>query len=131
MTIPVTRMNNRGPSPYDSDLGTHEWVEKYFPLMLALARQAVPAAIGPVDYEDVAQEAFIKLLLIAQKQPIESPKAYIRRVVHTIVVDMARKYKPLHYSVFSTDADGEIQEDNLIDMPGAELDDPESIFAEK
>jgi DNA-directed RNA polymerase specialized sigma24 family protein len=120
-----------GPSAYDSDLGLNECVEKYYPLILALARNAAPANIGPVDYEDIAQDAFLKLLLISQKQSIESPKAYIRRIVHTVVVDMARKYKPHLCQAFSTDEDGEIQEGKLVGMSSAELRNPETILEEK
>jgi RNA polymerase sigma factor (sigma-70 family) len=121
----------RGPSPYDSDPGINQCVEKYFPLILALARMEAPNNIGPVDYEDVAQEAFIKLLLIVDKQPIKSPKAYIRRIVHTVVVDMVRKFKSHQYQTVSVDGEGEIQEGCLIVTPSAELDNPETILEEK
>ena len=121
----------RGPSPYDCDLGLNECVEKYFPLILALARKAVPNNIGPVDSDDVAQEAFIKLLLISEKQPIKSHNAYIRRIVHTIVVDSLRKFKPHLYHALPIDEEGEIREGNLIVTQSAELGDPEVIFEQK
>ena len=127
----MTAPDIRGPSPYDSDPGINQCVEKYFPLILALARMEAPNNIGPVDYEDVAQEAFIKLLLIVDKQPIKSPKAYIRRIVHTVVVDMVRKFKSHQYQALPVDGEGEIQEGCLIVTPSAELDNPETILEEK
>jgi RNA polymerase sigma factor (sigma-70 family) len=121
----------RGPSPYDCDAGLSECVENYYPLLLALARKAVPNNIGPVDYEDIAQDAFLKLWLISQNKSLETPKAYIKRIVHTVVIDMARKYKPNLYQALPTDEDGEVQEGNLIVTPSAELGDPETILEEK
>ena len=127
----MTIQNTRGLSPYDSDSGSNEALEKYFPLILALARQEVPVSIGPVDSEDVAQEAFIKLLLSAKKQPIESPKAYIRKIVHTVKIDIARKYKPNLNQAFPTDENGEISEDSLSDVSGMGLNNPETLLEEE
>jgi RNA polymerase sigma factor (sigma-70 family) len=118
-----------GPSPYDSDPGIDE-VEEYYEYILAVTRRQVPSNIGPIDSEDIAQEAFIKLWGVSCKQSIENPKAYIRRIVHTTVVDTLRKCK-LQYQAFPVDEDGEIQEGNLVVIPSAELRNPETILEEK
>ena len=44
---------------------------------------------------------------------------------------MVRKFKPHLYQALPVDEDGEIQEDNLVVIPGAELGDPEAILEEK
>ena len=126
----MTVSNLLGPSPYDNDSGIDEMLE-YYEYILAVTWRQVPSNIGPIDSEDVAQEAFMKLWIISQKQPIENPKAYIRRIVHTTVVDMVRKFKPHLYQALPVDEDGEIQEGNLVVIPGAELGDPEAILEEK
>jgi len=122
--------NLPGPSPYDNDLGIDEMLE-YYAYILAVTWRQVPSNIGPIDSEDIAQETFMKLWIISQKQPIENPKAYIRRIVHTTVVDMVRKFKPHLYQALPVDEDGEIQEGDLVVIPGAELGDPEIILEEK
>src|SRR5947209_4784126 len=116
----MTASNLRGPSAYDDDSGIDEILE-YREYILAVTRRQVPSNIGPIDSEDIAQEAFVKLWIISQKQPIENPKAYIRRIVHTTVVDTLRKFKPHLYQALPVDEDGEIQEGNLIVIPSAEL----------
>jgi DNA-directed RNA polymerase specialized sigma24 family protein len=126
----MTVSNLPGPSPYDNDSDIDEMLE-YYEYILAVTWRQVPSNIGPIDSEDVAQEAFMKLWIISQKQPIENPKAYIRRIVHTTVVDMVRKFKPHLYQALPVDEDGEIQEGNLVVIPGAELGDPEAILEEK
>ena len=126
----MTVSNLPGTSPYDNDSGIDEMLE-YYEYILAVTWRQVPSNIGPIDSEDVAQEAFMKLWIISQKQPIENPKAYIRRIVRTTVVDMVRKFKPHLYQALPVDEDGEIQEDNLVVIPDAELGDPEAILEEK
>jgi DNA-directed RNA polymerase specialized sigma24 family protein len=126
----MTVSNLPGPSPYDNDLGIDEMLE-YYEYILAVTWRQVPSNIGPIDSEDIAQETFMKFWIISQKQHIENPKAYIRRIVHTAVVDMARKFKPHLYQNLPVDEDGEIQEGNLVVIPGAELGDPETILEEK
>ena len=126
----MTVSNLPGTSPYDNDSGIDEMLE-YYEYILAVTWRQVPSNIGPIDSEDIAQEAFMKLWIISQKQPIENPKAYIRRIVHTTVVDMVRKCKPHLYQALPVDEDGEIQEGNLVVIPGAELADPEAILEEK
>jgi len=126
----MTVSNLPGTSPYDNDSGIDEMLE-YYEYILAVTWRQVPSNIGPIDSEDVAQEAFMKLWIISQKQPIENPKAYIRRIVHTAVVDMVRKFKPHLYQTLPVDEDGEIQEGNLVVIPSAELGDPETILEEK
>ena len=119
-----------GPSPYDNDPGIDEILE-YHEYILAVTRRQVPCNIGPIDSEDIAQEAFVKLWIISQRQPIENPKAYIRRIVHTTVVDTLRKFKPHLYQALPVDDDEEIQEGNLVIIPSAELRDPEAILEER
>ena len=124
-------VNSCGPSPYDMDTDVSESLERYFPLILSFARKVVPSNIGPVDSEDVAQEAFIKLMLNMAKRPIESPKTYIRRIIHTIVIDMIRKYKPHLHQTLSMSEDDELQEGNIIISIGLDENDPEAVFGEK
>src|SRR5437588_791827 len=97
------------PTTGESDIGSNECIEQYFPLVYTYARRAFPLNIGPFDSDDLAQEACVKLWLIARKHIIQSPKTYIRRVVQSVKVDMLRKYKTQTYQALPVDEDGELQ----------------------
>jgi DNA-directed RNA polymerase specialized sigma24 family protein len=116
-----------GLSPYSINPVADNMLE-HFQYILYIAKRYVPSYIGPVDSDDVAQEASIKFWLICQKQTIESPKAYIRTIVYTVVADMVRKYKPQLYQALSTDEHGEILESYLINLEEAEQRNPERIL---
>ena len=93
------------PSPYESNTITDEMLE-HFQYIRVVAQSYVLTSIGPIDSDDVAQEAWIKFWLICQKQTIASPKAYIRRIVLTVIADNVRKYKPQLYQAFTVFIDG-------------------------
>ena len=116
------------PTAGESDIGSNECIEQYFPLVYICARRAFPLNIGPFDSDDLAQEACVKLWLIGRKQVIQSPKTYIRRVVQSVKVDMLRKYKTQTYQALPVDEDGELQEGHLIVTQSPELGDPEIIL---
>jgi len=120
----------RGPSPYDSDSNTDDVLE-YFEYIREAAQRLVSGNIGPVDYEDVAQEVSIKLWLISQRQVISSPKTYARKVLRTVMVDMLRKYKPHLYQSLPTDEEDEILEGHLMIMADVEQDNPEVIVEQE
>jgi DNA-directed RNA polymerase specialized sigma24 family protein len=106
-------------------------VLEHFEYIHALARKAVAGNIGPVDFEDIAQEACIKLWLMSQKQVITSPKTYARKILHTTMVDMVRKYKPNLYQVLPADEEGEVLEGFLMNTEDAEQSNPEIILEQK
>ncbi len=116
------------PHPAESDIGSNECIEQYFPLVYICARRAFPTNIGPFDSDDLAQEACVKLWLLSRKQIIQSPKAYIRRLVQSVKVDLLRKYKIQGYQALPMDEDGELQEGHLIVTQSLELGDPETIL---
>ncbi len=118
------------PSPYESDSGTGDMLE-YFQYIHVVAQRYVSFSIGPIDSDDVAQEAWIKFWLIYQKQPIESPKAYIRRIVFTVIADFVRKYKPHLFQALSSDEHGELREGHLINAEESELRNPETIVEQQ
>ncbi len=85
--------------------------------------------IGPVDQDDIVQDAFIRFWLISKKQLIASPRAYIRRIVSSVIIDAARRYKPHLYQGL-VDEYGEMQEASLLDTDNIEAN-PEVIIQEK
>src|SRR6266487_660471 len=87
--------------------------------------------IGPVDQDDITQDAFMRFWLISEKQPISSPKAYIHRIVSTVIVDLARKYRPHLYQGLPVDEDGEVYEGLLLDAAELELHNPETIIEQQ
>lgn len=125
-----------GPSSYDDDFETlqpRESSETYYPLFIALASGFLPTSSGIVEYEDVAHEAFIKFLLIYDCQPIRSPKAYIRRIVYSVMIDMIRKYRPNFFQALPVDEDGELREGYLLTSSTVSSDqnNPEWLVVER
>jgi RNA polymerase sigma factor (sigma-70 family) len=120
----------RGSSTYYNDPLPDIMLE-HFQYILYFAQKYVSSNIGPVDSDDVAQEACIKFWLICKKQHIDSPRAYIRKIVHTIVADMVRKYKSQLFQTLSIDEHGEISEIYLMNVEEAELSNPETILEQK
>jgi DNA-directed RNA polymerase specialized sigma24 family protein len=118
------------PSPHNNNAAADTMLE-HFQYILYVAQRYVQFSIGPIDSDDVAQEACIKFWLICEKQHIDSPRAYIRKIVYTIVADMVRKYKPQLYQTLSIDELGEISEIYLMNLEDTELSKPETIFEQK
>jgi DNA-directed RNA polymerase specialized sigma24 family protein len=115
------------PSMYDSNLITDDMLE-HFQYIRIVAQSHVLTSIGPIDSDDIAQEACLKFWLIYQKQTIASPKAYIRRIVLTVIADNVRKYKPHLYQALSIDEHGEILEGYLTNTDETERSNPETIL---
>lgn len=46
---------------------------------------------GPPDPEDVAQDAFMRFVAIADRQAIDNPRAYLFRTAHNVLVDEHRR----------------------------------------
>jgi DNA-directed RNA polymerase specialized sigma24 family protein len=122
--------NLPGPSPYDSDSSADDVLE-YFEYIREAAQRLVSGNIGPVDYEDVAQEVSLKLWLISQRQVIGSPKTYAMKVLRTVKVDMLRKYRPNLYQSLPTDEEDEILEGHLMIMADVEQENPEVIVEQE
>ena len=121
----------RGPFEYDDDPDIDEFINKHVFYIQDLARKEFSQNIGPAERDDLVQDSLIKLWLISKRTTLTNPKAYIRRIVHTTVVDTLRKFKPHLYQALPVDDDGEIQEGNMVVIPRAELRDPEAILEEK
>src|SRR2546421_7058848 len=118
------------PLQHDSDPITDEMLE-HFQYIRVVAQSHVLTSIGPIDSDDVAQEACIKFWLICQKQTIASPKAYIRRIVLTVIADSVRKYKSQLYQALTINEHGEIFEDYLTNVDQAERSNPETILVQQ
>ena len=48
---------------------------------------------GPPDPEDVAQETFIRYAAIENREAIESPRAYLFRTAHNVMIDERRRVR--------------------------------------
>lgn len=122
------------PGPFDSDsetLQSGESSTQYYPLFIVFARGLFSECVGPVDYEDVVQEAFLKFWLLYEKRPINCPKAYIRCIVSSVAIDMVRKYKPNLFQALPVDEDGEVREGYVLMMAGSDQDNPERFAIER
>src|SRR5438045_26854 len=93
----------RGPCDYDDDPNIDELLSKYISYIQDLVRKEFSQNIGPADCDDLVQDSLIKIWLILRGTTLTNPKAYIKRVVHTVVVDMVRKFKPHLYQALPVD----------------------------
>jgi hypothetical protein len=99
-------------------------LEEYGPYIRTLAWQQFPRDITrpDLDVDDIVQNACIKLWRALQDDHIISIKGYIRSIVHSEIVDIARRHKftlPL-----PVDEDGELYQGDVIITQGEGMRDP-------
>ena len=122
--------NLLGTSAFDSDYDANEIDEilrQNDGYILALSREKVPRHIASpevldLEIHELAQRSRIKLWRTLQKSHITYLKAYIRRIVHSESMDMARRYKsnlPL-----PVDEDGELYQGDVLVAPSEGMQDP-------
>jgi DNA-directed RNA polymerase specialized sigma24 family protein len=112
-----------------------DMVEKYDPYICAAARQKIrnmqphiSAQLQEEQINELVQRSRIKFWLALKRRPIRSPKAYIRRIVHSEAVDMVRQ-KPRAIPL-TLDEEGELYQGWLLVEKSEGMNDP-AIEAEQ
>lgn len=123
--------NLPGPSAYDSDFDVNEVLEQYDEYIEALAWKNIPHSVVPsevldLEIDELAQKSRIKFWLASKKRQIIHPKAYIRCIVQTEIVDILRQHKPT--LPLPTDEDGELYQGDLLVTPSEGMQDPLDEF---
>ena len=126
----MTISSLRGASPYDGDYDSKEIEEilrRYDDYIIAIARKSIACRfVSPefLDFEiqELAQLCRIKLWRALQKGEITYIKAYIRRIVHSVSIDMVRNHK--HELPLPLDEEGELYQGNLLVALSEGLQDP-------
>jgi DNA-directed RNA polymerase specialized sigma24 family protein len=99
-----------GLGPYDSD-PENDFLVEHDCYIRTVARKLFPSELFPEDMfelevNELAQTIRIKLWKAHQKRTINNPRAYIRKIASTAVVDIVRHRKPT--VSLSTDMNGEL-----------------------
>jgi DNA-directed RNA polymerase specialized sigma24 family protein len=126
----MSNSNLLGASAFDSDYDASEIDEilrQNDGYILALAREKLPryiASPGVLDLEiqELAQRSRLKLWRTLQKRHIAHIKAYIRCIVHSVSMDMVRRYKP--NLPLPVDEDGELYRGDVLVAPSEGMQDP-------
>lgn len=87
-----------GLGAYDSD-PDDEFLVEHDSYIRGEARKVFPSRLFPegvfeLEVNELTQTIRIKLWKARQKSTISNPRAYIRKVAHTAVVDTVRRHKP-------------------------------------
>lgn len=93
-----------------------------------IPRNSVPEAMLDLEVAEFAQNVRIKLWQALQREDITNLKAYIRRIVRTQAVDIARKYK--HFCSLPSGEYCDLQQDTIMVTPGDETKDPAVVLEE-
>lgn len=81
-----------------------------------LLARAVGRVVRPHDVEDIVQETYMRVFQAAKRHPIHSPKAFMLKTAHNIVLDKLVKADALnHVAAQSGDEDSE-DEGELFDQ---------------
>jgi len=121
--------------PFDNDDSDQEEIlRKYEPYIRSLARKQFPHnRVHPdlldLDIDEVVQNVRVKLWLTLLRERVISIRAYIRSIVHSVIVDMIRKYEPAQS--LPLDEDGELYQGDLIAAAREDLRDPAHEVEEK
>ncbi len=87
------------------------------------------AEVLDMEIDELVQKVRIKLWRVLKRQPITNPNALIMRIVRSVIVDMVRRYKPVH-SLYM-DGDGESDQGHLLMTSDEGLHDPAYEFEQK
>lgn len=87
-----------------------------------ISRHLVSPEVLDLEINELAQRSRIKLWRTLQKRPITHIRAYIRCIVHSETIDMARSYKPS--LPLPVDEDGELYQGDVIVTASEGMQDP-------
>ncbi len=114
-----------------------EILEQNDPFIVAHVRERVcqdPALMRAVtrdtEIDDLAQQVRIKFWHALEEKEITYPKAYIRRIVNSEIVDMMRRLK-LPPVALPEDEEGEIYAGKVLVTPSEEMADPAEVVEQQ
>ncbi len=122
----------REPSTHNDRARVEETLEQLDPYICALVRERIrqyPDIARPevldLEADELIQRVRIKFWHMLEEKPINYPRAYIKRIVHSEFIDMTRRLKPVQ--PLSVDQEGEIYRGNVLVTPGEEMADPADV----
>jgi DNA-directed RNA polymerase specialized sigma24 family protein len=127
----MTLADMRGPSSFDNDPVANESFETLHTVIVTLVHLIFSGTIGPVDEDDVAQETSIKVWGYWKARRIYNSRAFVKRVVFSVIIDMQRRFKPSLFQEWPRDDFGEINELALLAHDPLQQEDPEWIVMQE
>src|SRR5713226_23335 len=122
---------------YEGKERIEKTLEQYDPFIVAQVRERVcqdptltRAAVRDLEIDDLTQLVRIKFWHALQEKEIIYPKAYIRRIVNSEIVDMMRRQKQLP-SPLPEDEEGEIYSGKILVSPSDEMADPAVVVEQQ
>lgn len=111
-------------------------LSKYDAYISSLVQKILPARFGQLssnecemEIDEVAQRVRIKFWQALQKRRIDSPKTYIRCIINSECIDLARQHRPTVSLPF--DNEGELLLGHLLLSEGEQTSDPELIVEQE
>jgi DNA-directed RNA polymerase specialized sigma24 family protein len=111
-------------------------LDKYDDYIRALVQKIIPTRFGrlssnefEMEIDEVAQRVRIKFWQALQKRHIDSPKTYIRCIINSECIDLARQHKPT--VALSFDEEGELYLGHTLLAMGEHANDPEMIVEQE
>ena len=122
---------------YEENVRIEEILVQYDGFIVAVVREHValdPTLIRPavrdLEIDELVQLVRVKLWHALEKKEITYPKAYIRRIVYSEIVDMTRRQKwPVQ--PLPEDEEGEIYSGKLLVMLGEGMADPAEVIEQQ
>lgn len=127
----MTTIGMKSQSPFDNNSDTNESFEALHTVVVTLVHLIFSDPIGPADKDDVAQETSIKIWLYWKTRSIFNPKAFVRRVIYTVIIDMQRRFKPSLFQEWPRDEFNEMNELALLAHDPLQQEDPEWIVMQE
>lgn len=111
-------------------------LSRYDSYISSLVQKIIPARFGrlssnecEMEIDEVAQRVRIKFWQALQKRHIDSPKTYIRCIINSECIDLARQHRPTVSLPF--DNEGELLLGHLLLAEGERASDPELIVEQE
>jgi len=112
-------------------------LSRYDAYIYALAQKFIPHQFARrasddefnMEVDELVQRSRIKLWHALEKRQVAFPKAYIRNIVYSECVDLARQHKS--YVPLPVDDDGELYQGNAFLSAGEDVSDPGNILEQK
>lgn len=111
----------------------NELLERYNPYIIAYVKEQVShypkiarPAVLDLEVDELCQLVRIKFWHALEEKEIEYPKAYIKRIVYSEIIDMMRRLHPVQ--PLSEDQEGEIYRGKVLVTPGEEMSDPADVI---
>jgi DNA-directed RNA polymerase specialized sigma24 family protein len=122
---------------YEENIRIEEILMQYDGFIVAVVREhigldptLIRAAVRDLEIDELVQLVRIKLWHALERKEIMYPKAYIRRIVYSEIVDMTRRQKrPVQ--PLPEDEEGEIYSGKLLVSPSEGMADPAEVVEQR